>query len=227
MRDSQAKRRLILDAATVSFIEHGYDRTTFATVSKNSRAAVGSVVHFFGDKAQLAAAVYDDVAAMLVADCEAALNGQGRDAETAIRALMRACLAWPERFPNHRRLLALLEANIAIKTLSRIGGLQHRLEPMLAAWAHPLIMAGLIAPMSPAQLHAVLMAPAMSVIGSAEFSDVQDSGDWLEILTQLAVRAIAPQASNPKPSHHRGTGKVRSVSTGSPQGDTDQGAFSL
>jgi AcrR family transcriptional regulator len=53
MRNSSAKRDRILQTAAALFIEHGFDGTTLAMVAKASGAAVGSITHFFRDKAQL------------------------------------------------------------------------------------------------------------------------------------------------------------------------------
>ena len=53
MRDSAAKRRQILQAAGTLLAEQGFDGMTLTEVSKASGAAVGSIMHFFVDKAGL------------------------------------------------------------------------------------------------------------------------------------------------------------------------------
>jgi AcrR family transcriptional regulator len=113
MRDSRAKKARILEAAAGLFVEHGFEATTFLMVSKNSGAAIGSIMHFFGDKAGLAAHVYDDVVIKLAADARAALGGHGDEVEAAVRAVISACLGWEKKFPNHRRLIGMLEPYMA------------------------------------------------------------------------------------------------------------------
>src|SRR5437870_8357416 len=113
MRDSRAKKARILEAAGGLFVEHGFEATTFLMVSKKSGAAIGSIMHFFGDKAGLAAHVYDEVVSKLAADARAALRGHADDVEAAVRAVISACLDWDKKFPNHRRLIGMLEPYVA------------------------------------------------------------------------------------------------------------------
>src|ERR1700688_1587073 len=118
MRDPDRRNR-ILKAAAALFFEHGFDGTTLIEVSKASRAAVGSITHFFGDKSALAAYVHDDLLGDLAADAETALGGHGTDVEAAIRALVAACLGWKEKFPPHRRLIRMLEVYAVMSDRSR------------------------------------------------------------------------------------------------------------
>jgi AcrR family transcriptional regulator len=91
MRDSAAQRRRILKVAATLLAERGFDGMTFAKLNKASGAAVGSVIHFFGDKAGLAAAVAEDLACRLAADAKKALHAaHGQDVGAAVGALLSA-----------------------------------------------------------------------------------------------------------------------------------------
>lgn len=159
MRDSSAKRDRILKASTKLFVKHGFDGTTFAKVSKASHAAVGSIVNFFENKGELAGAVSDRAACRLVNNAKTALHGHKTDVEAAIRALLSFCLEWAKKFPNDRRLIGKLEAYLSMEQ-TRTVGLQDRLAKVLADWAKPLIPKR-IARLSPSELYAVVLAPAM------------------------------------------------------------------
>ncbi|MGO8869094.1 MAG: TetR/AcrR family transcriptional regulator [Alphaproteobacteria bacterium] len=229
MRDSPAKRKRILQAAAALFIKNGRDGTTLVMVGKASRAAVGSITNFFGNKAQLAAAVHDDVADRLVADAKAALRGHGNNVEAAIRALLSACLKWVERFPHHWRLIGMLEAYSSeqVQIPKRV---QDRLAQVLAGWAEPLVPKS-IARLSPSQLYAVILVPSMCAItpaASPASDDYKGSIDWLGVLTAAALAAISPQNNKPsrtlKEGSHVG---ARRRPHASKQRETKQGKFDL
>jgi AcrR family transcriptional regulator len=207
-------KRDILDAAAAVFIKEGFEGTTFAEIAKGAGGVVGSVQHAFPRKAQLAAAVYDDVVGGLIAGCEAALGGQGRDPQTAIRALLRACLVWAKKERRRRHLLVLLEANVSIRTMTASGGLQKQMEQVLRAWADPLIKVDLVIPMSPAQMFSVLLAPALSIIGSEEFDDAYKPAEWLNRLAEFAFNAVTTQRRKPEPPTATGSTRASSKSTG-------------
>lgn len=54
------KRRRILDAALRVFAKHGYDGTSVPEVAKAANVAIGSLYHYFDDKAALVNEVYRD-----------------------------------------------------------------------------------------------------------------------------------------------------------------------
>jgi AcrR family transcriptional regulator len=202
MRDTSARRRQIRKAAAALFVEKGFDGTTFIKVSKASRTAVGSITHFFVDKGGLAAAVYDDTMGELAADARAALRGHGADVPAAIHGLLSACLTWDKRFPHHRRLLGMLEQYGSRSQRSRTDEDNDTLPKVLADWAGPLIRDGSVAPFSPSQLYAVVLAPAMcaATAGAGPTADVRGSSiNWLDVLTATALAAIPPRKSQPKP----------------------------
>src|ERR1700688_515111 len=203
-----------LKAATKLFVKHGFDGTTFARVSQASGAVVGSITHFFGTKAQPAAAVREDVADRLVAGAKTALRGHGTDLEAAIRALLSACVSWDERFPHYRRLISMLEIYALTLDRSRADERQDNLPKVLADWADALARKNVAAPLSPSQLYAVVLAPAMCAatpaVGPA--SDARAiSIDWLTVLTSAAFTALALSRKKP-----------RRPTPASPRGETAQ-----
>jgi AcrR family transcriptional regulator len=203
MRDNRAKRERILKAAADLFIEHGFEGTTFIKVSAASGAAVGSITHFFGDKGELGACVYDGVVDDLAADAKTALRGHGNNVEAAIRALLAACLSWDEKFPHHRRLIRMLEIYALTSDRSRTVEPPDSLPKVLDEWASPLARKHIVPPLSPSQLYAVILAPAMCAVTPAAASAAADvrasSIDWLTVLTRAATEALAAPRKKPGP----------------------------
>ena len=227
MHDSSAKRDWILKAAAKLFVKHGFDGTTFATVSKASGAAVGSTVHFFGDKGELAAAVYDRAACRLVNVAKTALHGHKTDVEAAIRELLSVFLKWAEKSPHDRRLIGKLEAYMSTEQIQTVG-LQDRLAEVLASWAGKLGPKH-VARLSPSQLYAVVLAPAMCVITPATNlppNDRRSPIDWVQVPTSAAVTGIAPQKIKPSQPLKGGThAKARRRTSASRKYDARQGGF--
>ena len=201
MQDRSAiKRDRILKTATALFIEHGCEHTTFAMVAKASGAAIGSITHFFGDKSGLAAAVLEDVARPLVANAEAALHAHPKDVQAAIHALLSACLDWAAGHPEYPRLIAQLEANLWKREarLSQLG--RHGVTAALAKWAEPLLARQRIAPLSPAQLYAIVMAPILDTFASVPGQIADENAlQWLQTLTEAATAALAGPVRRSKP----------------------------
>lgn len=197
-RDSPGKQAQILTAAARLFAEKGFDGTTLAMVGTASGAAVGSIAHYFGDKPGLAAAVYADVARDLVARTVAALNRHGTDMTAAIRALLRACYAWAAERPYGPRALAVLAAPVCTQPPHSTALLESRLAAALATWAAPLVAANVMVPRTPAQLYALLVAPALHVILAAADplnADDPSTAVWIGVLTAAALAGL--RASGP------------------------------
>jgi AcrR family transcriptional regulator len=184
MPDTEAKRRRILRAAETLFCDQGVDRTTLRQVGKAAHAAVGSITHFFGKKPQLAVAVLDDVVSRLAADAERALNGQETTVAGDVRALLSACLKWPQLVPHYRRLIGALQAYISAEGLGTHARLQDRLAKVLAKWAEKRGVAS-VRGLAGNQLYAVMLAPAMC-------PGAPTDSEWLDVLGAAALAAVAP-----------------------------------
>lgn len=202
------KPERILRVAADLFLVHGVEGTTLAMVAKESHTVIGTVRHFFGTKSQLAGSVYDDLADRLAADAKAALGNYGDDVRAAVCALLTACLTWPVTFSHYRKLLGMLEAYTSTKANIRTDRLPARLGRVLAEWTESLAPDA-IRRLSPAQLHAVLLAPALcDTPPAAEVVRDGEEGSlpWFDVLTFAALAAITPT--------HRQGDDLKSGSTG-------------
>lgn len=189
---SLVRQQKILKAARELLVEDGYERMTFVKVSKRSRSAIGSILHFYKTKRDLAAAVADEIIDAISAEARAALNDHGGNVERAVRALIGAASLWPEKFPQHRRLIGYLDVGAASGE-SR-GHLETRLRLILTDWSEPLIHLGAIGSLSRAQLYAVVLAPVLSGGTADPTAGGNTQGvEWSELLADFAVRAMKPR----------------------------------
>jgi AcrR family transcriptional regulator len=192
---SRIKREQILRAAAELFAQHGYERTTYAMLAKKAGFSIGSIENFLGLKPDLAAAVYEHVAAGLTTAVEASLSGHGYDVKGAVQALLAAVTAWVRDNPFHPRLLASLADHAPQPHAAHAQEWQARLEPAFAAWSEKLIAADKIRNLSPAQLCALTLAPAI-----ASAADERGSERVLAELAATIVAAITSPTAQPAPA---------------------------
>jgi AcrR family transcriptional regulator len=196
-RRSIARKQKILKAARELLVEEGYEGMTFAKVSKRSRSAVGSILHFYKTKRDLAAAVAEEIIEAIGSDAGAALSGHAGNVERAVRTLIGAASRWEEKFPYYRRLIGYLD--VGASSGGSPGWLETRLHRILADWSGPLIRLRAINALSRAQLYALVLAPVLC--GAAPEAERKIGGtEWLELLSDLAVRGITPRDSVQKRS---------------------------
>ena len=161
MRDVAAKRTRVLEAAATLFAANGFEQTTLAMVAAKSGAAVGSVIHFFADKSGLAVAVRERVMERLAAVIDQALTTGGSDVNGSAWMAVSAYLNWAHNHPDDVRGLQELRLVRAPAPSGCRRVPDYRLVlAALQKWAIPLIEAGVLPPMSPADVYAVMIAPA-------------------------------------------------------------------
>jgi len=100
---AEASRSALVAAARACFTESGYDATTVAEILRRAGMARGALYHYFPDgKAQIFAAVYDDVDETLHRELDA-LDGSGPHL-----ARLRAGLALYLRFCLHEDFASIV-----------------------------------------------------------------------------------------------------------------------
>ena len=91
---SEQTRQALLAAARAAFAEHGYDGTRLEQVTVLAGVTKGALYHHFAGKAELFAAVYEQVESELATrSAQAALRGQSAPGD-ALRALRDGMLAF-------------------------------------------------------------------------------------------------------------------------------------
>jgi AcrR family transcriptional regulator len=130
-RRPESRPAEILRAAFAVFAEAGYDRTTIADVGKRAGVSPALVVHYFGTKAELFAAVIQDRFASFLAAEEALLASHRGTYRELLHHLLR-------RFWEHLWEPGSIELAVAVKaeraefpecarTLSQVGARWRRL----------------------------------------------------------------------------------------------------
>jgi AcrR family transcriptional regulator len=194
--DTRAK---ILDAAAKLFAANGFEATTFAMIGDASGTKLGSITHSFGDKAELARIIYASAMDRLASAVARALDRHPLNVSTTITDVITACFSWAERHPADISLVRTLHQYAGPDEMI---GTRARLEPLIAAWAEPLIRAEYMRPLVPAQLYAVIITPALAgAIASVSLLDGQGPPeiDWGSVLSAAALAAVLPQQSKPRP----------------------------
>jgi len=102
------RRQDILDAALEVFLEHGFDSATMSAIRERSGASTGSIYHFFGSKAEMAAALLQ--AATSEWSLHSQALGMSDDAEQAVKASVSGFLQWGQQNP---RLFAFMDDMLA------------------------------------------------------------------------------------------------------------------
>ena len=98
------RREDILRAALEAFVEKGFAAATIDDVRGRSGASTGSIYHHFGGKEGLAAALYVDGLGGYQRGFIERLR-RARDAEAAVKSLVRHHLRWVEDNPNMARFI--------------------------------------------------------------------------------------------------------------------------
>ncbi len=75
-QDSAATRQRVLDVARVMFAELGYDATTNRAIAEASGITPGAIYHYFDSKAELYAAVYEEIYQRVFTTLEEAIAGE-------------------------------------------------------------------------------------------------------------------------------------------------------
>ena len=195
-RKGAETRARIVDAATALFATHGFEATTFAMISDVSGAATGSIVHCFHDKATLAEIIYATAMGRLVKAIGRAFDRNPTDVAGTVQAAISACFSWANAHPEGETLLRVLHEYAGP---NETACKRAHLEPLIATWAQPLIRSGLLQPLEPAQLYAVMMAPALCGAAASVTlltEDQKPTVAWISLLSTAALAAVLPQ--NPR-----------------------------
>jgi AcrR family transcriptional regulator len=107
-RRPESRPAEILKAAFAVFTEAGYDRTTIADVGKRAGVSPALVVHYFGTKAELFAAVIQDRFGSFIAAEEALLASHRGTYRDLLHSLLR-------RFWEHLWEPGSIELGVAVK----------------------------------------------------------------------------------------------------------------
>jgi AcrR family transcriptional regulator len=171
------RQQAILAAALECFTERGFAATTIDEVRKRSGASIGSIYHHFGGKEGLAAELYVEGLRGYQDGLLDALE-RHRDAEEAVRGLVRHHLRWVERNPRLAQfLMNRRETELRRATKDRVRELNRVFFPRVRRWIEQHVQAGALRQLSDDMWEPVLLGPCQ------EFSRL-----WLAGRTRSSLR---------------------------------------
>lgn len=139
--DPLSTREKLLDAAAMVFLQHGFAAASMDMVRQEAGVSNGSLYHHFPTKALLADALY----AHTLRDFHAALLGpiSGRAAaQSGVKGLIRAYIAWVEQHPDRARLLHELRRSADMTGGTEMGAANDQAFATLAQWINTRVEAG-------------------------------------------------------------------------------------
>ncbi len=160
--DPNSTRSRLLDAATAVFLQHGFAAASMDMVRQEAGVSNGSLYHHFPTKALLADALY----AHTLRDFHAALLGPitGRaTAQSGVKGLIRAYIAWVEQHPDRARLLHELRRTGDMTAGAEMGAANADAFGTLAQWIDTKVAAGEMRALPFQVWMAVVFSPAISL----------------------------------------------------------------
>lgn len=139
VRQAEATRRLIVDAARTLFTDQGYVATSIDDIIGQAAVARGALYHHFPSKEALFRAVYEDVEGEVIARVVAAALAEPTPWEgvaAGLRAFLDACLE-----PAFRRIV-ILDSVAVLQWKAAEGGRELAELSMLRNVLTPLVAAG-------------------------------------------------------------------------------------
>ncbi|OHV03094.1 TetR/AcrR family transcriptional regulator [Mycobacterium talmoniae] len=184
LTDRRAERRgLLIDAAFRLFGAGGEAAVSVRSVCRECALHTRYFYESFTDTDELLGAVYDRVAAELIAQVEAAVTAAGDDDRARMRAGVRAVLGFSSADPRRGRVL-FTEARANPVLVGRRAIAQEGLRELVLTEVDP--HADPVA----AQVGAAMYTGAMAELAQQWLAG--NLGDDLDAVTEHAVRLVAP-----------------------------------
>ncbi len=203
IRRPESRPAEILKAAFAVFAEAGYERTTIADVGRRAGVSPALVVHYFGTKAELFAAVIQDRFASFVAAEEALLASHRGSYRELLHLLLRRF--WEHLWePGSIELALAVKAERAefpecIRTLSQLGARWRRLIEGVLEAGHQQGEFRVSGPQTARVITAMVMgvAEGSRCFGSVEPPAPTPEELWSAIVTFLDHGVLAAQGERP------------------------------
>ena len=187
---SPKTRDVIAKAAITLFLEKGYQETSIADIRATSGATTGSIYHFFGNKAGVAVAIWEDAISGWKQAFEAI--DPGAEAEAQIRATVESLLIWGRGNAAHFAVydeIAFLSRTIPDfqRIVARIDEGHAVSSRMYLDW----VEAGAVADLPWPLARALMMGPGLEALRSGAALD----DPTIARLSAVAWAAVRPGAA--------------------------------
>jgi len=156
-----SRRKEIIKAALLCFVELGFAQTSMADIQRRSNASTGSIYHHFRSKEQLAAEVYIQGIRDYQEGFLAVLEDE-RSPRNGIFAVIRYHLQWVSNHPEWTRyLFQKAHAAFMASAADVFAGLNAEFMKGCARWLCVHVKAGTVRRLSPDMYVAILLGPLM------------------------------------------------------------------
>lgn len=188
-RRALSARRAVLDAASVEFVEKGYEAATIAGLVERSGVSVGSIYHHFGGKAEVFGALYDEY---YLRQRRLTEEGNARAREAGEADLLRIYLAGARAYLQgcwHDRALTRL-----FHAREGSPGMWQRRQDRVMEWVRTNTQAlgGATQPHGDSLAHAVTALVAAAALELTEIETATDAEDRIDYFLGLIERIAAP-----------------------------------
>lgn len=176
----------LLDAALHVYATAGPQGFTVNAVTSASGVSLGSLYHHFGSFDGLAAALYTQCMGQL---CDAVVTALAptRTARTGVRAVVAAYLRFTEQSPDAALFIhASAYAGYLTTHAAQIRAAKAPMQAAIAAWLHPRIEAGEVAPLSGPIIEMLVIGPVAEA--SRRWLSEHDTIDLTEARRVLPTR---------------------------------------
>lgn len=158
-------RQKILTATLTLFLDKGYDSVSIADIRAASGATTGSIYHFFGSKAGIALALWDDAIAGW--NSSGVADGEDEKPRDMIMASVAGLLRWGRDHPHHFRVYDELVWRAArspefAEIRKRIEDGQAESAKLYARWVSENVVRDLPFPLA----RSLMLGPALEALRS-------------------------------------------------------------
>lgn len=173
------KKKLVVEAAVLSFAEHGYDATSTRMISDRAGVAEATIFRHFGTKKALLMRIAEPVVKRLLAPAASAeaaeLQERSADFRVFVRAIMLSRLAFADKYAPLVRIVLqeyMVNADMRAMLKKHIGGV---LEKMSSEALRSFQTTGHIRDLPPKQL----LQWSMSLLAGYYMNrTILAPGDW-------------------------------------------------
>lgn len=194
---TNSTRAAILSAAEAVFLEHGYSASAIAQIRQASGATTGSIYHFFGSKAGIALALWDE--RLAIARGFIRLK-KSQTPQTRLHVMLRDFLLWGRDHAGQFRLADELQG-LAMSDPS-FAPIREELEAQIedfgktyAGW----VQLELVTDMPPHIAHALIFGPATAYLRVGGKVD----GDVIDAFSSAACAAIGASEEDAEAANER------------------------
>jgi AcrR family transcriptional regulator len=191
----------ILEAALALFLEHGYERTSVASICTRARVSNGTLFHHFETKEAIADALYLQAIASFQEGVWELLRRRPRSLRAAVRAVIEHQLRWTEQHPDLARFVyARDQLEPGTSAGADLASLNQNLIDELREWLAPFVERGEVRQTSIVMITAIVNGPTHALARRWLHGGLdRPLSGYRDELTDAAVAGLGARARSNQP----------------------------